>query len=97
MTKRPYTIRLSKAELDTLRVGVWHWEDLQRTCRIQRKAEGKDPSKDDRAIADTRNLKARLFRLKPGRMMQTNKTTVAKTAKASHTDRIKWGESYDRA
>ncbi|MGQ3671220.1 hypothetical protein ACT6QG_02360 [Xanthobacter sp. TB0136] len=65
MTERPYTIRLTKEELELLQVGVWHWEDMLRTSRGRQKAEGNDPTKYDRAIADCRNLKARLFRLKP--------------------------------
>ncbi len=65
MTDRPYTIRLTREELTLLQVGVWHWEDMLRASRLQRKAEGNDPSKSDRPIADCRNLKARLFRLRP--------------------------------
>ncbi len=65
MTTRPYTIRLSKAEVDTLRTSVRHHENLLRGGRIWMKADEGDLSEVGRAIAGTKNLKARLFRLKP--------------------------------
>lgn len=66
MTERPFTIRRTKDELTLLQVGVWHWEDTLQSSRLRQKKDRKDPSKSDRAIARCRNLKARLFRLKPG-------------------------------
>lgn len=66
MTEHPFSIRLSEAELATLRTCVRHHENLLRGGRIWLKADEGDLSEVDRAIADTRNLKHRLFRLKPG-------------------------------
>ncbi len=65
MTNRPYTIRLSEEELAILHTGVRQWEGLLRTSRPWEKEDEEALSKLEREIADCRNLKARLFRLKP--------------------------------
>lgn len=68
MTERPYTISLTKEELTLLQTRLRHWEHFLRESRPWMKEDEEDLSRLDREIKDCRNLKARLYRLRPATM-----------------------------
>ncbi|MCP1832809.1 hypothetical protein ACVIIY_005035 [Bradyrhizobium sp. USDA 4515] len=60
-------VPLSADEINILTCALWHWEDCLRSGRGS--VEPSDAVKRaeyDRKIAAVRNLKARMFRAKPG-------------------------------
>jgi hypothetical protein len=64
--RRPYLVRLSERELHLIQASLWLWEDSCRSSRAQAKSAARtaDVASGDAKIAETRNLKARMFRAK---------------------------------
>lgn len=72
MTTQRRPVHLSVAEVNLILDALYAWEDGYRSARFRDKAKitPKELARIDRKIADIRNLKARMFRVRvPGGLL----------------------------